>query len=245
MMNEIVSVQIQTKTLDGYFISKDLVAKRCFDLIGSSLGIILALPLMVFLAAFIKRVSPGPVFFKQTRIGRGGKLFTCYKFRTMHPNCGTKDHRNYLCKLINCKESASEKGTPMTKIEDKSKIIPLGVLIRSLGIDELPQLFNVIKGEMSLVGPRPAIPYEVNEYRLWHKQRLDAIPGLTGLWQVSGKNKLSFKEMIRLDLQYVQQQSIWLDIWIILKTPQAVLMQAVEHIIFKLKRLGKGGQPND
>ena len=237
-MNEIVSVQIQTKRLDTYFMSKTPVIKRCLDLMGVCIGIILALPFFIFWTLFIKLVSPGPVFFNQTRIGRGGKLFTIYKFRTMHHNCDTKDHRDYICKLINCEESASEKKIPMTKIEDKSKIIPFGTLIRSLGLDELPQFFNVIKGEMSLVGPRPAIPYEVNEYQLWHKRRLDATPGLTGLWQVSGKNKLSFKEMIRLDLQYVQQQSIWLDIWIILKTPQAVLLQAMERIILKRKRLG-------
>jgi lipopolysaccharide/colanic/teichoic acid biosynthesis glycosyltransferase len=238
MMDEIVSVQIQTKRLDEYFVSNIPLIKRCLDLMGVCIGTILALPFFIFIALFIKLVSPGPLIFNQTRIGRGGKLFTIYKFRTMHPHIDTKEHCKYLCKLINCEKSASEKEIPMTKIEDKSKIIPFGTIIRSLGLDELPQLFNVIKGEMSLVGPRPAIPYEVDEYQLWHKQRLDATPGLTGLWQVSGKNKLSFKEMIRLDLQYVQQQSIWLDLWIILKTPQTVLLQAIEHISCKIKKFG-------
>ena len=238
MMNEIVSVQIQTKRLDEYFVSKTPVIKRCLDLTGVCIGIILALPFFIFFTLFIKLVSPGPVFFRQTRIGRGGKLFTIYKFRTMYPNIDTKDHCEYLAKLIRGQSNTSKNGIPMTKIEDQRKIIPLGTLIRSLGLDELPQLFNVIKGEMSLVGPRPAIPYEVDEYQLWHKRRLDATPGLTGLWQVSGKNKLSFKEMIRLDLQYVKHQSFWLDLWIILKTPQAVFLQAIEQIIYKIKKFG-------
>lgn len=226
---------IQVKTLDDYFSARTSVAKRCLDVIGAGIGTLLALPVLLFLALFIKSVSPGPLLFKQSRIGKGGRLFDCYKFRTMHPNVDTQEHQQYLAQLIHGKTGSSSRGTPMTKIEDKSKIIPGGVLIRSLGLDELPQLFNVLKGEMSLVGPRPAIPYEVREYQLWHKQRLDVLPGITGLWQVSGKNKLSFKKMIRLDLQYAQQQSLWLDMIILIRTPQVVLLQAFEQITNKLE----------
>ncbi len=237
-------IHSQVKTLDNYFIAKIPFSKRCFDLICATLGIIIVFPLLSILIVFIKVVSPGPAFFNQTRTGRGGKNFTCYKLRTMHPNVDIADHRKYLSQLISSKGKESKFDRPMTKIEDKSKIVPLGSLIRSLGLDELPQLFNVIKGDMSLVGPRPAIPYEVSEYKLWHRQRLDQVPGITGLWQVSGKNKLSFKEMIRLDLQYAHQQSFWFDVVILLKTPQAVLQQAIEVIKYKFKGWSKGGLSN-
>ena len=236
--------EIQTKALDGYFVARVPATKRCLDIAGAGIGIMMALPVMFFLAVFIKLVSPGPLLFNQIRIGRGGRKFTCYKFRTMHPNSDTRDHQAYLAQLINGDRNCPKNESPMTKIECESKLIPHGSLIRSLGLDELPQLFNVIKGEMSLVGPRPAIPYEVREYQLWHKQRLDVTPGITGLWQVSGKNKLSFKSMIRLDLQYAQQQSIWLDILILLKTPQVVLLLAAEQFMQKAKGLIKGGGTN-
>lgn len=235
-------IEFQTKTLDGYFVVKVPTAKRCLDIIGAGIAIVILAPVMIFLALFIKAVSPGPVFFNQPRTGRGGSNFTCYKFRTMHANADTSDHQAYLAQLINGNSTEAE--TPMTKLEKSSKIIPLGCLVRSLGLDELPQLFNVIKGEMSLVGPRPAIPYEVHEYQPWHKQRLDVVPGITGLWQVSGKNKLSFKSMIRLDLQYARQQSLRLDILILLKTPQAVLGQAAEHVACRINEWIKGGLKN-
>ena len=232
-------MEIEVKTMDGYFVNKTPPQKRCLDLVGAGVGMSLSLPIFILLAIYIKLVSPGPVFFNQIRIGRGGKKFNCHKFRTMHPDVDTQAHRKYLSQLINTEANRKEAGQPMIKLEDQSQIIPLGSLIRSLGADELPQLLNVLKGEMSLVGPRPAIPYEFQEYQLWHKQRLDVMPGITGLWQVSGKNKLSFKKMIRLDLQYIQQQSIWLDIFILLKTPQVVFLQAWEQIQFKLKGLAK------
>lgn len=231
--------EIQVKTMDGYFATKISVEKRCLDLFGAVVGILSTLPLLIILSVYIKLVSPGPVLFNQTRIGRGGKKFICYKFRTMHPDVDTQDHQRYLAHLINGRSNTSETEIPMIKLEDDAKIIPLGTLIRSLGLDELPQLFNVLKGEMSLVGPRPAIPYEIREYQLWHKQRLDVTPGITGLWQVSGKNKLSFKKMIRLDLQYVKEQSIWLDVVILAKTPQVVLLQAWEQIKDKITGLGQ------
>lgn len=238
-------IHIQPKALDGYFAAKVPITKRCLDLFGASLAIVIITPLLLFLIVLIKLVSPGPAIFYQTRIGRGGKKFTCYKLRTMYPNVETSDHRKYLARLINGrKKNSTEKHMPMTKIEDKSKLIPFGSILRSLGLDELPQLFNVIKGDMSLVGPRPAIIYEVDEYKLWHKQRLDQLPGITGLWQVSGKNKLSFKEMIRLDLQYAQQQSFWFDVLILLKTPQVVLGQTLEIIKRKFNGWSKGGLPN-
>lgn len=239
------STDTQTKALDGYFVIEMSFAKRCLDLIGAVLGILITSPLLLFIALYIKIVSPGPVFFNQKRIGKGGRLFLCYKFRTMHPNTETISHQEYLAKLIGGKEISSEEDSPMTKIEDRSQIIPFGSLIRLSGLDELPQLFNVLKGEMSLVGPRPAIPYEVDEYQLWHRLRLDVTPGITGLWQVSGKNRLSFKKMIRLDFQYARQQSLWLDVKILIKTPLAVFCQVFDHIKTRTGSSTEEGYQND
>lgn len=195
---------------------------------------ILALPVVIPLAAvialIIKVVSRGPVLFKQDRIGFLGKPFICFKFRTMRVDASTSAHQGYFKKLMHSNE-------PMTKMDAMGdpRLIRLGTFLRASGLDELPQLLNVLRGEMSLVGPRPCTPFEYSNYLPWQKQRFNTVPGLTGLWQVSGKNKTTFNEMIQLDIDYGQRKSPWLDIKIMLKTFPVVLAQSVEMLARRLK----------
>jgi lipopolysaccharide/colanic/teichoic acid biosynthesis glycosyltransferase len=197
--------------------------KRAFDILVTSTILALCLPIFIAVALFVKIVSPGPIFFKQVRVGYLGRRFTLWKFRTMHVNHKTSQHRAYMQSLIN-------NGQPMTKLEDDPSIIFLGKYLRASGVDELPQLLNVLKGEMSLIGPRPPIPYEVERYHRWFHGRFDMMPGLTGLWQVSGKNRLSFQEMIRLDIRYKKRLSFLNDIFILLRTPTAIWTQIAEQL---------------
>ena len=203
--------------------------KRVFDVIGACLCLV-AVSLILLVAAFlIKCVSRGPVFFKQERIGCRGKTFTMWKLRTYEVSSGTHGHKEYLTKIIVDARNDHNNNTdakPMVKMDGHPGIIPVvGFLLRKLCIDEFPQLFNVLLGDMSLVGPRPALAYEVKEYAPWHFKRLHAMPGMTGLWQVSGKNRLSFNQMVNLDLKYWQKKSLFLDIKILLKTPWAIVVQ--------------------
>lgn len=196
--------------------------KRLFDFFGSVSAIILFMPLMLLIASFVKLTSRGPIFFKQERIGYLGRLFIFRKFRTMTVNSDESIHKEYVTKLIQGKNQEINHGTddqPLYKIIDDPRITPLGQILRKTSLDELPQFFNVLKGEMSLVGPRPPIPYEIAHYQNWHLRRvLDVKPGITGLWQVSGRSITTFNEMVRLDLQYAQHQSFSLDLRIIFKT---------------------------
>jgi lipopolysaccharide/colanic/teichoic acid biosynthesis glycosyltransferase len=202
------------------------VWKRAMDIVVAGGGLILLSPLIFLVSVIIKSVSRGPVFFKQKRVGYLGKPFTMWKFRTMKVNCDSSNHKQYITRLINgAAENGEAFGKPMTKLDDDPRIIPFGKILRKTCLDELPQLINVIRGEMSLVGPRPAIDYEVQVYSAWHYRRLDTIPGVTGLWQVNGKNLLTFNQMVRLDIKYLKEQSFWLDVSILLKTPFAVLRQ--------------------
>jgi lipopolysaccharide/colanic/teichoic acid biosynthesis glycosyltransferase len=186
--------------------------------------ILISLPFLVLLSLVIifviKRKSAGPVLFQQKRIGYRGQPFMCLKFRTMHCGAETVSHQGHLQQLINS-------DAPMTKLDiaGDSRIIPFGTLLRSSGLDELPQLINVLKGEMSLVGPRPCLPYEAERYLPWQKERFNAAPGLTGLWQVSGKNRTTFTRMIQLDIEYAQNKSLWLDFKIIFLTVPTLLVQ--------------------
>jgi lipopolysaccharide/colanic/teichoic acid biosynthesis glycosyltransferase len=190
--------------------------KRFMDITGSLFGMFLFSPVMLFIALYIKIVSPGPVFYHQKRVGLNGKLFTCWKFRTMEVNTSVSKHKDYFKDLI-------QTDNPMKKLDETDpQIISFGRFIRSSGFDELPQLFNVLRGEMSLVGPRPCIPYEAENYETWHCRRFEAVPGLTGLWQVSGKNDTTFAEMIRFDISYAKNKSLWLDLKILLKTLPAI-----------------------
>jgi len=171
-------------------------------------------------ALIVKFGSPGPVLFRQKRVGYKGKQFVCFKFRTMQMNAETVSHRNHTEQLIRSQ-------APMVKLDAKSdpRLVPFGSVLRATGLDELPQLLNVLRGEMSIVGPRPCIPYEYDLYEPWQRDRFNAVPGLTGLWQVSGKNRTTFNEMIRLDIDYSERLSFWLDMWIILKTLPALWVQ--------------------
>ena len=196
--------------------------KRALDIAGAGVGLLLLLPFFVLLGVYIKLVSPGPILFRQKRVGLARREFTFYKFRTMHHNNNEGVHSHHAKDFIN-----SDK--PMTKLDSVDpRIIPGGRIIRKLAIDELPQIFNILKGDMSLVGPRPCIPYEANEYLQWHSGRFSVLPGLTGLWQVSGKNRLTFQQMIRLDIEYERRMSLLFDLWIILRTVPTVLNLAVE-----------------
>lgn len=177
-------------------------------------------PFFLLIACAIKIVSPGPVFFRQERIGFREKRFRCWKFRSMRPDADTTTHRKHLTELIHS-------DVPMTKMDQRgdARLIPLGAWFRATGLDELPQLINVLRGEMSLVGPRPCTPYEYEDYAPWHKERFRTLPGLTGLWQVSGKNHTTFNQMVNLDIYYANNLTLWLDLKIILKTFPTLLFQ--------------------
>jgi len=220
------------ETFEPFFVRKMPVWKRALDLFGSLAGLILFFPLFLIIAALIKIVCPGPIFLKQERIGYGGRKFQFLKFRTMKVNCDTTEHQKHLSCLIN---SDGDMDMPMNKLDDgNTNIFPLGRLLRKTYLDELPQLINVFCGQMSLVGPRPPIPYEVEEYLWWHNDRLNAVPGMTGLWQVSGKNKLTFKEMVRLDIQYSRNLSFYSDLKILGRTPLAIITELFDSIIKKM-----------
>ncbi len=201
--------------------------QRGLDILGSLVGLVVLSPLLLATALVIKLVSPGPVFFKQVRIGRGGAPFLLWKFRTMKTDADTSIHQNHVAQLI---RSAHEDGAakPMTKLGGDPRVIPFGRILRGTCIDELPQLINVLRGEMSLVGPRPPIPYEVHEYLPWQRRRLDTTPGMTGLWQVSGKNKLTFNEMVRLDIRYCRTKCLWKAVAILCRTPRAICQEIAE-----------------
>lgn len=198
--------------------------KRTIDVIGASLGLLILSPLFLAIAMYIKIVSPGPVFFRQPRVGFMGKEFIIWKFRTMEHNADTRKHQHYISELL-------KNGQPMYKLEDADpQIIRYGNVLRKTGIDEFPQLFNVLKGEMSLVGPRPDVLYAVKNYKPWYHARSDAYPGLTGLWQVSGKNNTSYERMMSLDIQYSRSISFWQEMRIIFNTPISILKQVKEAI---------------
>jgi lipopolysaccharide/colanic/teichoic acid biosynthesis glycosyltransferase len=204
-----------------------LLCKRFLDIAGSLVGIVLSVPLMLILAVLIKLTSRGPVLFRQQRLGYLGKTFTFLKFRSMKVDCDSSVHKEYVSKLIEGKNEEINKGTddsPLYKITNDPRITTVGRFLRKSSLDELPQFFNVLKGDMSLVGPRPPIPYECDVYRRWHCRRvLEAKPGITGMWQVNGRSSTTFEGMVRLDLAYIRNWSLWLDIKIMLKTFWAVL----------------------
>jgi len=199
------------------------LAKRTFDTLAVTPGLILLSPLLLIVAIAIKLDSPGPVFYRQSRVGENGRLFTMLKFRSMKTGNDTNTHKQHIAKLIQGNISVEQLGGKSLKLEDDSRITRIGKLIRKTSIDELPQLFNVLRGEMSLVGPRPPIPYEVEFYQDWHKRRFEALPGITGVWQIKGRNRVGFDEMVRMDIEYIEKQSFWLDIMILLQTPLAVV----------------------
>jgi len=196
------------------------ILKRTFDLIFATLAILLLLPLWLLIALLIKLDSRGRVFYTQERVGMDGRLFLLYKFRTMQANADAELHREYQRAFIAGRAEANlgNETKPTYKLLADPRITRIGKILRRTSLDEVPQLLNVLSGDMSLVGPRPPIPYEVEAYELWHRKRLDMKPGLTGLWQVSGRNRLPFEEMVRLDLFYIENWSLLLDLKIILRT---------------------------
>ncbi len=201
--------------------------KRAFDLVTSATLTVVASPLLVMAAVAIRLSSKGPIIYRQRRIGMNGKPFTLYKFRTMVAGVETESHQRYATQWIVGRtgdEGAGINGAKVHKLQDDGRVTPVGRVLRATSIDELPQLWNVLKGDMSLVGPRPPIPYEVAKYTDWHRRRLSVPPGVTGPWQVGGRNSLSFDDMVRLDLEYIERWSLGADVKILVRTVPALLV---------------------
>ncbi len=196
--------------------------KRSIDVLGSLCGLALLFPLLVAIATAIRLTSKGPIFFRQERIGQFCKKFTFFKFRSMYINNDASIHREYVERLI--AGNSKNAGGSVFKITNDPRVTAVGRFLRRTSLDELPQLFNVLRGDMTLVGPRPCIAYEFNKYQVWHRQRLLAVkPGITGLWQVTGRSTVKFDEMVRLDLAYANARSLRLDLKILWQTPRAVI----------------------
>ena len=204
-----------------------LAAKRLVDIVIASTALVVLSPLLLLIALLIKLHSEGPALFVQERVGwderaRAGRIFRLYKFRSMRANSDPRLHREHMARLIkNNSPPAPECGS--VKMANDRRITGLGHILRKTSLDELPQLINVLKGDMSLVGPRPALPYEVELYQEWHRRRLEALPGLTGWWQVKGRCRVTFDEAVRMDIYYVDHRSLALDLKILFLTPWAVI----------------------
>jgi exopolysaccharide biosynthesis polyprenyl glycosylphosphotransferase len=204
------------------------VVKRMMDVVGSAFALVSLAPLFLLIALAIKMTSKGPVFYRQLRVGQHGAPFVLLKFRSMYTDSDSCIHKDYVRSLIaGHAESKPSNGNDKViyKLTDDSRVTRVGKVLRRTSLDELPQFFNVLKGEMSLVGPRPAILYEVEAYDIWHRSRLfEAKPGITGLWQVNGRSRVKFDDMVRLDLQYARTWSLWLDVKILIQTPRAMVL---------------------
>jgi lipopolysaccharide/colanic/teichoic acid biosynthesis glycosyltransferase len=203
-----------------------LLIKRLMDVAGGAALLLMLSPLLAAIAAMIKLTSKGPVIFEQERLGRFGARFKCLKFRTMYTDNDPKIHQEYIQQFISGKEESGSNGSqqPVYKIVNDPRVTTVGRFLRKTSLDELPQFWNVLRGEMSLVGPRPPVQYEFEIYDIWHRRRiLDVKPGVTGLWQVSGRSRTRFDDMVRLDLRYCRTWSLWLDLKILISTPRAVL----------------------
>lgn len=201
--------------------------KRGMDILGSLLLLALLSPVFFVIAVAIKLTSRGPILFRQQRVGEHGTAFTFLKFRSMFVNNDASQHKEYVRKLIAgqaAKQPTNGAGEGIFKLTNDPRITPVGNFLRRTSLDELPQFFNVLRGDMSLVGPRPPVPYEVEAYATWHRRRLlEAKPGITGLWQVEGRSRVGFDDMVRLDLRYARHSSPWLDLKILVQTPKAVI----------------------
>jgi exopolysaccharide biosynthesis polyprenyl glycosylphosphotransferase len=202
--------------------------KRSVDVLGSLFLLAALWPAFLVIALMVRLTSQGPVLFRQNRVGQHGNYFTFLKFRSMYSNNDPKIHQEYVARLIEGKADRKQAGdgkTGVYKLTNDPRITPLGRFLRKTSLDELPQLLNVLIGNMSLVGPRPPVPYEFQRYDIWHRRRvLEVKPGITGLWQVMGRSKTTFDEMVRLDLKYAKAWSIWLDLKILLRTPMVVVL---------------------
>lgn len=213
--------------------SFELKLKRAMDIIGSALALLVLSPLWLVIAAAIKLTSKGPVLFRQERLGQYGNKFMVLKFRSMRTNCDSKIHEAYVNQFIAGKvngEECAAAAKPVFKIQKDPRITDVGHFLRKTSLDEVPQFWNVLMGDMSLVGPRPPVAYEYRAYNVWHRRRvLEIKPGITGLWQVKGRSRTRFDDMVRLDLKYARTWSIWLDVKILLQTPAAVITGEGAH----------------
>ena len=218
---------ILAHAIEPFFLNQLPLWKRVMDVVGALFGLVVLSPILLLIALIIKITSPGPVFYKQQRIGHFGKVFIMWKFRTMRVDIDTFQHQQHITNLVNSQR-------PMAKLANDSQTTLFGNALRISCLDELPQLINVLCGDMSLVGPRPDVTYTHQYYTHWRTERFHAVPGMTGLWQVNGKNKISFDEMIRLDITYVRQMTFWLDLKIILKTLPVIITQ-VKDILLERK----------
>jgi lipopolysaccharide/colanic/teichoic acid biosynthesis glycosyltransferase len=205
-----------------------LLVKRFLDIALSSVALIACSPLLLLIAIAVKLGSQGPIFFKQERLGQFGKPFMCFKFRSMYAENDVKIHQEFMKHLIAGSYNGKveeESGRPVYKMKDDPRVTRVGKILRRMSLDEIPQFFNVLIGDMSLVGPRPPLAYEYEQYDIWHRRRvLEIKPGVTGLWQIKGRSRVPFDDMVRLDIQYSRQWSLWLDIKILLQTPRAVFL---------------------
>jgi lipopolysaccharide/colanic/teichoic acid biosynthesis glycosyltransferase len=207
-------------------LSPSAIARRTLDLLIAVLAIVLLLPFLLLICLLIWLDSPGPVIFRQLRLGRDLKPFTVRKFRTMSIDADPQPHREYVRGLIaGDRESPRHGDARLFKLVVDGRITRVGRMLRRLSLDELPQLWNVVRGDMSLVGPRPVIPYEVDHYPGWYRERFAVKPGMTGLWQVSGRNERTYEEMVRFDVEYVRRESLWLYLGILFKTAWVVFLR--------------------
>ena len=226
---EVPSAALQAPALEspepaGHLVMQIPGWKRTLDLTLIALTLPIWLLLMLLIITVIKISSPGPVFYRQERVGLKGRSFMIFKFRSMKVHAQTSGHELYFEQLM-------RGGAPMTKLDSSDpRIIPWGRVLRASGLDELPQIFNVLRGEMSLVGPRPCTRIEFEKYEEWQRERVTVPPGLTGFWQVNGKNRTSFQQMIEMDLLYAKKASVGLDLWIMVRTPAALVRQVLELV---------------
>jgi len=211
-----------TESLELLLVSQVPIWKRAIDIVGSSLVLLFLSPIFLFIIIIIKIASPGPALFKQERTGYLGKPFNIWKFRTMQIGADSSPHKEQIREEIT-------NNLTLNKVENDSRIFPFGNFLRQSCLDELPQFINVLKGEMSLVGPRPELPYAVNEFKRWHCGRFDVLPGMTGLWQINGKNSTTFTQMIRYDIKYGRRLSFFLEMKILILTIPAIIKQAMRQ----------------
>jgi lipopolysaccharide/colanic/teichoic acid biosynthesis glycosyltransferase len=198
------------------------IARRLLDLLGATLAILLLAPLILAIALAVRIDSRGPALFRQRRVGRGKRPFTVLKFRTMYTNADEQKHREYVRHLIDGRQPRKSP-SGLYKLYGDDRVTRVGRFLRRWSLDELPQLWNVLRGDMSLAGPRPVLAYEVEVYPAWYDERFAVKPGMTGLWQVSGRNERTYEEMVRLDIEYVRRRSLRLDLWILIRTVLVVL----------------------
>jgi lipopolysaccharide/colanic/teichoic acid biosynthesis glycosyltransferase len=214
--------QLSGRVLTRRAVTRRLTGKRIFDLVVALCLVCLVLPIFIAVWLLVRTTSPGKAMFRQTRVGRLGRPFVMYKFRTMHVDCDDAIHREYVRKLLTDHEPPVGGAKGLYKLESDPRVTRVGRVLRKTSVDELPQLLNVVKGDMSLVGPRPALPYEAELFSTTHRARFLVAPGVTGLWQICGRSKLPMQEGLDLDIEYVERRSFWLDLRILIKTLPAV-----------------------